>query len=91
MKHIGGSLIVAVALAASAPVLYAQSNNTIIVPRITNGQLNSLQSRQQRLNFQQQQQFNRQIDSLSNQQRRQQLNVPVMKPTCSPQQASIGC
>jgi hypothetical protein len=52
-----------------------------IVPGISNGQLQNLQSRQQRLDFQQRQQFNREIDNLRIRQQ-PRLEVPVVKPRC---------
>ena len=53
-----------------------------VVPRISTGEFLNLQSRQQRLDFQQRQQFNREIDNLSNQRQQQRLQVPVVKPRC---------
>ena len=91
MRQIGRATFVVVTLALSASPLHAQTNNTVVVPRISAGEFNTLQSRQQRLNFQQQQQFNRQLDNLSNQMRQPRNQVPVMKPTCSPQKAGISC
>ena len=79
-RNLGASLLLAMLVAPVAA-------DPIVVPVIPGGslsagQLHSLQSRQQRLDFQQRQQFNREIDSLSNQQRQQRPQVPVMKPRC---------
>ena len=38
-------------------------SNPVIIPQISPGQLQNLQSRQQRLDFQQRQQINRELDS----------------------------
>ncbi len=91
MERIVRSSLVALALAAWAPALHAQTRNPVVAPRISNGQWQALQNRQQRQNFQQQQQFNRQLDNLSNQLRRPQNQVPVMKPTCTPSKVGISC
>jgi hypothetical protein len=54
-----------------------------VVPRMSTGELQNLRSRQQRLDFQQRQQFNREIDNLAvRRQQPQRLEVPVVKPRC---------
>ena len=78
------AIFLAVVLAPIAVVQPSMANdNRLIGPRITAGQLLNLQNRQMRQDFQQRQQFNRELDSLSNQ-RQPQINIPVMKPNCRP-------
>ena len=79
-------------LALGTMPVHAQNNNrVIVVPQVSPGELQNLRNRQQRENFQQRQQLNRELDSLSNRQRQPRVDVPVMKPTCSPQKATLGC
>lgn len=73
-----GVLLLPMVLAAPAA---AEPVVAPIVPRITTGELLNLQSRQQRLDFQQRQQFNRELDIRSIQQQ-PRLQVPVVKPRC---------
>jgi hypothetical protein len=73
-----GVLLVLAALAAPAA---ADPITAPIVPQISTGELQNLRSRQQRLDFQQRQQFNRELDNLAIQ-RQPRLRVPVMKPHC---------
>lgn len=79
-------------LALCATTLHAQTNDRkIVIPQISPGELQNLRNRQQRQEFQQRQQFNRELDNLSIRQRQPRIEVPVMKPTCSPQKATLGC
>jgi hypothetical protein len=82
------ALTVALALATSAVLPSLAADNKIIVPQLTisPGELQNLQSRQQRLDFQQRQQINRELDSLTIKQRQPTIEVPVMKPGCRPRQ-----
>ena len=78
--------------AIAAQALPAVANDVrIVVPRLSPGEFQNLQNRQQRLDFQQRQQFNRELDSLATQQRQVRPQVPVMRPTCRPQQFGISC
>jgi len=58
----------------------------VIVPQFSNGDLQNLRNRQQRLDFQQRQQINRELDSLAARQSVPRLEIPVMKPNCHPRQ-----
>jgi hypothetical protein len=71
------SLVIA---AAAAPV-HAVEINRRPITIVTPGELQNLNNRERRLDYQQRQQFNRELD---NQVIRQQprLDVPVMKPRC---------
>lgn len=67
-------------MAAAAPVHAVEINRspiTILGP----GELQNLNNRERRLDYQQQQQFNRELDSRAIRQQ-PRLNVPVMKPHC---------
>lgn len=67
-------------MAAAAPVHAVEINRspiTILSP----GELQNLNNRERRLDYQQQQQFNRELDSRAIRQQ-PRLNVPVMKPHC---------
>ena len=63
----------------------------IVVPRISTGEFQNQQNRQQRQQFRQRQQINSELDSLSNQRLQPRIEVPVMKPSCRPQQLGISC
>ena len=89
------ALVLAVALAAPCGSALA-SDNQVLVPRIDPAELQNLQSRQQRLDFQQRQQINRELDSLSIRRQQPRIDVPVMKPRCTSRQSgsnyiSQGC
>ncbi len=63
----------------------AQARNLSTAPvvrQMDTSQWIQLQSRQQRLDFQRQQQVNRELDSLSIRQRQPRIEVPVLKPGC---------
>jgi hypothetical protein len=71
------SLVIA---AAAAPVHAVEINHrpvTILSP----GELQNLNNRERRLDYQQRQQFNRELDSRAVRQQ-PRLQVPVMKPRC---------
>jgi hypothetical protein len=70
-----------VAVCAAAPVA-ADPIPGPFIPQISPGELQNLQNRQQRLDYQQQQQFNRELDSQAIRQQQPRLNVPIMKPRC---------
>jgi hypothetical protein len=74
--------LLAAALLAGVSVAHAGPQNDIIVRPISPAELQTLQSRQQRQNFQQRQQINRELDSLATGQRPPRIEVPVMKPRC---------
>ncbi|MCX7304777.1 MAG: hypothetical protein NTV73_10640 [Hyphomicrobiales bacterium] len=82
MRRAFGFAIVSLALMYAAEA----SDNRLVVPQISTGALVNLQSRQQRLDFQQRQQINREIDSLVTRQSQPRLDIPVMKPNCRPRQ-----
>ncbi|MBX3581030.1 MAG: hypothetical protein KF810_03935 [Rhizobiaceae bacterium] len=63
----------------------------IIVPQVTNGDLQNLRNKQQRENFRLQQQFNRDLNNLEMRQRQPRIEVPVMKPRCTAQKVGISC
>jgi hypothetical protein len=78
-----------VALAFAIMALFPQamaSDIRVIVPQFSNGDLQNLRNRQQRLDFQQRQQINRELDSLAARQSVPRLDIPVMKPNCRPRQ-----
>jgi hypothetical protein len=82
------TLAIAVAI-ASVPLAHAASQGGPIIRQtspgalqiLRPGELQNLQSRQQRQNFQLRQQLNREQDS-RNIMRSQRLEVPVVKPRC---------
>ncbi len=85
MKHVsnrnrafGAALSLAI-VTAVAPASAVELNHpaTILSP----GELQNLNNRERRLDYQQRQQFNREIDSLTIR-KRLQPKVPVMKPRC---------
>jgi hypothetical protein len=83
-RTIGVALLLAIGAAtASAPVAYAGPQGDIIIRQISPAEIQNLQSRQQRLNYQQRQQINREQDRTI--QRPPRLEVPVTKPRCQPQ------
>lgn len=59
-------------------------DNPLIGPRISAGELQTLRSQQQRQDFQQRQQLNREMDSRSIGRQQPRIEVPVMKPNCRP-------
>ena len=68
------------AIVAAAPVHAVEINRrpiTILSP----GELQNLNNRERRLDYQQRQQFNRELDKQAIQQQ-PRLDVPVMKPRC---------
>lgn len=78
-RTIGAVLLLAL-VAAAAPVHAIEINRgqvTILSP----GELQNLNNRERRLDYQQRQQINRELDSQAIQ-RRPRLEVPVMKPRC---------
>lgn len=78
---------IALALVLSAAAVPALANDIrVTVPQISPGELQNLQSRQQRLDFQQRQQINRELDSLAVGRQQPRIEVPVMKPGCRPRQ-----
>lgn len=83
-RAIGIALLLAASAAAHHPAL--ASDIKVIVPQISPGELQNLQNRQQRLEFQQRQQINRELDSLTIRQHQPRIEVPVMKPGCRPRQ-----
>jgi hypothetical protein len=74
--------ITAIVMTMPLPAAFAQDRPIVVGPLLIPGQLQTLQSRQQRENFQQRQQINRELDSLSARQRQPRIEVPVMKPRC---------
>jgi hypothetical protein len=74
---IGAALLLAM-FAAAAPA-HAVERNRIIV--LSPGQLQNLNSRERRLDYQQRQQINRELDNQAVR-RSQRLDVPVIKPRC---------
>ena len=83
-------LTAVIIMAGTLPAM-SQTVAPIIVPQMTNGDLQNLRSRQQRENYRLQQQFNRDIQSLEMRQRQPRIEVPVMKPRCTPQKVGISC
>lgn len=80
--QIPSSILAALALAtvaAVAPAYAVELNRPVIV--LSPAELQNLNSRERRLDFQQRQQFNRELDSRRIQQQ-PRLQVPVMKPRC---------
>lgn len=82
---IGKPVALALAVMAFLPAAMA-SDIRVIVPQFSNGDLQNLRNRQQRLDFQQRQQINRELDSLAARQNVPRLDIPVMKPNCRPRQ-----
>jgi len=81
---LGIAAALALAAAAGAPAL--ANDIRVITPNLGPGQLQNLQSRQQRQIYQQRQQINRELDSQAARQRQPRVEVPVMKPGCVPRQ-----
>jgi hypothetical protein len=75
------AVIAAIFMTLPLSAAFAQDRPIVVGPMLNSGQLQTLQSRQQRENFQQRQQFNREIDSLAIQ-RQPRIEVPVIKPRC---------
>lgn len=65
----------------------------VMTPGISIGEVQNLRNRQQREIYQQRQQINRELDTLSLRQRQPRVEVPVMRPGCVPRQAggTYGC
>jgi len=85
MKHVskrswtrGAALSLAI-VAVVAPAQSVELNPPLTT--LSPAQLQNLNNRERRLDFQQRQQFNREIDSLTIQ-RQPRPQVPVMKPRC---------
>lgn len=87
----GLAVVLALTVVGATPGL--ANDIRVITPGISTGQLQNLRSRQQREIYQQRQQVNRELDSLSIRQRQPRIDVPVMKPGCVPRQVggSYGC
>ena len=85
MKHVSdrncafGTALALVIAAAVAPAHAVELNRPVTI--LTPAELQNLNSRERRLDFQQRQQFNRELDSQAIQ-RQPRLQVPVMKPRC---------
>ena len=76
-RTIGAAL--SLAMFAAAVPAYAVERNPIII--LSPGQLQNLNSRERRLDYQQRQQINRELDNQAVR-RSQRLDVPVIKPRC---------
>lgn len=83
--------LTAVMIIAGALPAMSQTVAPIIVPQMTNGDLQNLRNRQQRENYRLQQQFNRDLNNLEMRQRQPRIEVPVMKPRCTAQTVGISC
>jgi len=81
--RVASALVIATAAFSQAAMA---GDIRIVVPQFSNGDLQNLRSRQQRLDFQQQQQINRELDSLAARQSVPRIDIPVMKPNCQPRQ-----
>ncbi|HEY6633197.1 MAG TPA: hypothetical protein VIZ90_17240 [Rhizobiaceae bacterium] len=79
---IGAALALAI-LGAAVPA-GAVDVNRGSVRILTPGELQNLNARERRFDYQQQQQFNREIDNqaMRRQQQQQRIEVPVVKPRC---------
>ena len=86
-------IAVSLALMAVGPAPALANDIRVITPGISIGEVQNLQNRQQREIYQQRQQINRELDSLSMRQRQPRVEVPVMRPGCVPRQVggSYGC
>lgn len=85
-----GALLV-VALFAIAPATHAGQQSDPVIRQLSPGELQNLNNRERRLDYQQRQQINRELDSRVI--RPPRLEVPVMRPRCQPQTfgtSSIG-
>jgi hypothetical protein len=76
-RTIGAAL--SLAMFAAAVPAHAVERNPIII--LSPGQLQNLNSRERRLDYQQRQQINRELDNQAVR-RSQRLDVPVIKPRC---------
>lgn len=81
---LGFAAAFALMAAETTPVL--ANDIRVITPGTSTGALQNFRNRQQRETYQQRQQINRELDSLSNRQRQQRIEVPVMRPGCVPRQ-----
>jgi len=79
-NRIGTALSLAI-IAATVSVAHAGSQSNPVIRQFSLPVLQNLQNRQQRLNFQLQQQIYREQDSRTVE-RQQRLDVPVMTPRC---------
>ena len=79
-NRIGTALSLAI-IAATVSVAHAGSQSNPVIRQFSPPVLQNLQNRQQRLNFQLQQQIYREQDSRAVG-RQQRLDVPVMTPRC---------
>ncbi|MEP9388402.1 hypothetical protein [Mesorhizobium sp. KR9-304] len=77
-----GVLLVA-ALFATAPMAHAGQQSDPLIRQMSPGELQNLNNRERRLDYQQRQQINRELDSRAN--RPLRLDIPVIKPRCRPQ------
>ncbi len=80
------AIAVTAALAAAAGRPATAGDITIVVPQISPAELQNLRSRQQRQDFQQREQINRELDSLAISRSQPRIEVPSMKPGCRPRQ-----
>jgi hypothetical protein len=75
------------ALFASAPAAHAGQQADSAIRQMSPAELQNLNNRERRLDYQQQQQINREIDSRAI--RPLRLEVPVMRPRCQSQTGSV--
>lgn len=85
-RYLPLSLATALALMAAATTPVLANDIRVTTPGISTGAYHNLRNRQNREIYQQRQQINREIDNLSNRQRQQRIEVPVMRPGCVPRQ-----
>jgi len=79
-RMIGTALALAI-ISAAAPVGAVDAKRgpvTILTP----GQLQNLNARERRFDYQQRQQFNREIDNQALRRQQPRIEVPVVKPRC---------
>jgi hypothetical protein len=72
--------VLSLALIAAAPVYAVETNRPVTI--LSPGELQNLNNRERRLDYQQRQQINRELDSQAIRRQRQRLEVPVIKPRC---------
>lgn len=85
-RYLPLGIAAAIVLAMGAVTPASANDIRVIAPNISPGQLQNLQSRQQRQIYQQRQQINRELDNQAIRQRQPRVEVPVMKPGCVPRQ-----
>jgi len=85
LPSVGKAVAFGLAIVAFLPAAMA-NDIQVIVPQFSNGDLQNLRNRQQRLDFQQRQQINRELDNLAARQNVPRLDIPAMKPNCRPRQ-----